>query len=46
MVLVGIVGASIGLVMASTKKWTHVELDAREREGITGSHDRDSDPEF
>lgn len=46
MILVGIIGAGVGLGMASTTNWTRVKLDAREREGMTGSHDRDSDPEF
>ena len=45
-ILVGLAGVGLGILMAYARRWTHVELDAREREAVFDHHDRDSDPEF
>lgn len=45
MILVGFVGAGVGVAMAITKRWTHVVLNARERDISSGSHVRENDLE-
>lgn len=46
MILLGIGGATLGLVMANSTKWMSVELEGRERDASTGRPRRERDIEF